>query len=181
MEQVQYEGLMGITSEINKKSDAILANFKTKENQVINQEVIPPVSKEEMETIVKEKVAVIGNYIEMRLKQQTEQQTKILTAAIKVAENKIENLPKAESVSFDPILKLMPQTKKIAFFGFEFLRSSVVIFILSVAVLWSLVMNVKQMDNYRALKTRLYRQTEYILHLQQKDEKTEKEKVKKAK
>ena len=61
MEQVQYEGLMGIASEINKKSDAILANFKTKENQVINQEVIPQVSKEEMETIVKEKVAVIGD------------------------------------------------------------------------------------------------------------------------
>jgi len=167
MEQVQYEGLMGIASEINKKSDAILTSCKTKENQQANQSTIPTVSKEEVETIVKEKAAVIVNYLEMKVKQQTEQQTKALTAAIKEVDNKIESLPKAQSVSFDPILKLIPQTKKIAFFGFEFLRSSVVIFILSVAIFWSLVMNIKQMDNCRDLKAQLYQQTEYILHLQQ--------------
>ena len=81
MESIQYEGLLGIMSEINKKIDVIHANSKVKENQPVNQHV----SKEEIETIVKDKVAVIGNYIELRLKQQTEQQTKILQLSLVIS------------------------------------------------------------------------------------------------
>jgi hypothetical protein len=71
------------------------------------------------------------------------------------------------------------QPKKVTFFGFEFLRTSVVIFCLSVAIFWSLTVNIKQMDDYRALKTQLYQQTEYILHLEEaKEEQTKSKKGK---
>jgi hypothetical protein len=171
MENIQYEGLLGILSEINKKADVIQANSKSKENQPAKQSV----SKEEIEEIVKDKVAVIGNYIELRLKQQTEQQTKVLTAAMKAVETKIDTLPIPEKVSLEAIMKLFSQSKKVTVCGFEFLRSSVIIFVLALICFFSLTLNIKQMDDYRALKTQLYQQTEYILHL----EKAEKEKSKK--
>ena len=63
---------------MNKKLDIIQANCKTKENQPINQ----PVSKEEIEEIVEDKSATIANYIELKIKQQTENQTRYLTEDI---------------------------------------------------------------------------------------------------
>jgi len=174
MDDIKFdEVISGKMTEIDKKLAAIFTCVKAKENQSTNQEIFPTASKEEIETIVKEKVTVIGNYIELRLKQQTEQQTKILTAAINKIDSKIENLSKSGNVLLEPIMKMFPQPKKIAFFGFEFLKTSFVIFILSIAVFWSLTINIKQMDNYRALKTQLYQQTEYIMKIQ-KSEKTKK-------
>jgi len=170
MDEVQYEGLLGIASEQNKKLDAILAISKVKENQPANQVSIPTVSKEEIDAIVKDKVTTVANYIELRIKQQTENQTKILTTAINEVDKKIDNLLTSTNGSF-------PQPKKIAFFGFEFLRTSVVIFILSVALFWSLVMNIKQIDNNKDLKTQLYQQREYIFQMQQ-TKKIESKKVK---
>ena len=168
MEDIKYEGLMGILSEIKKDTGVIRADSKTKENQQVSQSV----SKEEIDAIVKDKVTTVANYIELRLKQQTENQTKIIAAAINVVNKKIETLPVSANVSF-------PQAKKITSFGFEFLRTSVVIFSLSVAIFWSLTVNIKQMDNYRALKTKLYQQTEYTMHLEK--EKEEQAKSKKGK
>jgi len=168
MEEIQYEGLMGMLSENNKKQDAILVLCKAKENQQSNQSV----SKEEIETIVKDKVTTVANYIELRLKQQTENQTKILNVAINGVNKTIEKIPVSQNVSF-------PQHKKIAFFGFEFLRTSVVIFILSVIIFWSFVMNIKQMDNYSALKTRCNQLSEFVLQLQ--SDKVVKEKGNKSK
>ena len=156
MEEIQYEGLMGILSENNKKQDAIQAICKAIDKKQINQSV----SKEEIETIVKDKVTTVANYIELRLKQQTENQTEIFTTAINEVNKKVENLSVPQSVSF-------PQPKKIAFFGFEFLRTSVVIFCLSVTIFWSLVMNIKQMDNYQAMKTKCIQLTEYIQQIEQ--------------
>jgi len=164
MEEVQYDGLMGILSDNNKKQDAIQAICKTIEKQQINQSV----SKEEIDAIVKDKVTTVANYIELRVKQQTENQTKILTAAINGVDKKIETLPVSQNVSF-------PQPKRITFFGFEFLRTSVVIFILSVTLFWSLVMNIKQMDNCQFWKTQYNQLTEHVIHLEQ----IEKGKIKK--
>jgi len=164
MEDVNYEGVFGILSDIKKDVAVIRVDIKAKENQPPN----PTVSKEEIDAIVKDKVTTVANYIELRLKQQTENQTKILTEAINGVDKKIENLPVSENVSF-------PQPKKIAFWGFEFLRTSVVIFILSVVVFWLLVVYIKQMDNYHVMKTKCTQLTEYI-HQTQKNEKTEKEK-----
>ena len=163
MDEIQYEGLLGIESEQNKKLDAILATCKAKENQQVNQSV----SKEEIDAIVKDKVTTVANYIELRVKQQTENQTKILIESINGICKKIDNFPISTNVPF-------PLPKKIAFFGFEFLRTSVVIFILSVTIFWSLVMNIKQMDNYEKLKTQCNQLTEYIQL--QKTEKVEKAK-----
>jgi len=165
MEEVQYDGLMGILSDNNKKQDAILSICKVIEKQPVNQLV----SKEEIETVVKDKVTTVANYIELRLKQQTENQTKILTAAINGIDKKIETLPASQNVLF-------PQPKKIAFFCFEFLRTSVVIFILSVVVFWSLVMNIKQIENYNMLKTKYNQQTEYIQQIQQSEKQQAKSK-----
>ncbi|GAB6009875.1 hypothetical protein [Dysgonomonas reticulitermitis] len=156
MENIQYEGLLGIMSEVNKKIDVIHANSKSKENQPVH----PTVSKTEIEEIVKEKVAVIGNYIELRLKQQTEQQTKILTAAMKEVGTKIDSLPTPEKVSLEPIMKMFPQPKKVTICGFEFLRSSVIIFVLALVCFFSMILNIKQMDDCRGLKTQLYKQTD---------------------
>ena len=159
MEDIKYEGLMGILSEIKKDTGIIRADSKAKENQQVSQSV----SKEEIDAIVKDKVTTVANYIELRLKQHTENQTKILTAAINGVDKKIETLPVSANVSF-------PQPKKITFFGFEFLRTSVVIFSLSLAIFWSLTANIKHMDDYRALKIQLYQQTEYILYLEEAKE-----------
>jgi len=148
MEEVQYEGLLGIASEHNKKLDAILAISKAKENQQVNQSV----SKEEIEKIVHDKVSIMATFIEIKIKQQIENQTNAIN-------KKMNALPVSQNVSF-------PQPKKIAFFGFEFLRTSVVIFCLSVAIFWSLVINIKQMDNYHDLKVQYNRQAEYVIQLQ---------------
>jgi len=169
MEDIKYEGLMGILSEIKKGVSNILADNKANESRPINQSV----SKEEIEKIVEKKVATVANYIELRLKQQTENQTKNLIEAINGMDKKIENLPVSQNVSF-------PQPKKIVFFGFEFLRTSVVIFTLSVFVFWSLVMNIKQMDDCQFWKTQYNQLNEYVIQLQ-KSEKTEKMKGNKGK
>ena len=87
-------------------------------------------------------------------------------------QEKIDALPMPKKVSLESIMELFPQYKKVAICGFEFLRSSVVIFVLVLICFFSLVLNIKQMDDYRILKARLYQHTEYILHL----EKSEKEK-----
>ena len=176
MENIQYEGLLGILSEINKKVDAIQTNSKSKEIQPANQITNSIISKEEIEAILKGKTDFLGNYFEYKHKILTEHHSKIVSE-IKAVAGKIDALPIQGKVSLDPILKLLPQPKKVAIFGFEFLRTSLVIFILSVALSWSLIMNIKQLDNYRMLKIKLNQQTEYILHLQQK-EKAEKEKKK---
>jgi len=172
MEEIQYEGLLGIMSEMNKKTDAILSIIKAKEKQEADKKTTPTVSKGEIEAIEVIYTNKAGAYFDSKHREQVENQNKLL-AAIQSVDKSIKALPTQRNVPFEPIGKVIPEPKKIAFFGFEFLRSSVVIFILSVAVFWSLVMNIKQLDKYQTLKTRLYKQTEYILHLQ-KDEKGKK-------
>ena len=88
-------------------------------------------------------------------------------------EEYIDTMPTPEKISLEPIMKLFPKPKKVTICGFEFLRSSVIIFALALVCFFSLVLNIKQMDDYRAFKVQLYQQTEYILHL----EKAEKEKT----
>jgi len=169
MESIQYEGLLGIMSEINKKIDIIQANSKVKENQPVNQGTNKTISKEEIEAIMKEKTDFMGNYFEYKHKIQTEHHSKILSAVKAVAE-KIDALPTPDKVSLEPIMRLFPQSKKVMICGFEFLRSSVIIFVLALVCFFSLTLNIKQMDDYRALKVQFYQQAEHILQL----EKTEK-------
>jgi hypothetical protein len=63
-------------------------------------------------------------------------------------------MPFLENVSLEPILKLLPRPKKVTICGFEFLRSSVVIFVLILILFCSLAMNVKQRKDFMALKTK---------------------------
>ena len=174
MEIIQYEGLLGIMSEINKKIDVIQANSKVKENQPVSQLV----SKEEIEAIMKEKTDFIGNYFEHKHKIQTEHHSKIFSA-IKEIVGKIDALPAPDKISLEPIMKLFPQSKKVSICGFEFLRSSIIIFVLMLVCFFSLVLNIKQMDDYRALETKFIQQTEYILHLEKQN--NSKNEIKKAK
>jgi len=127
------------------------------------EQVNQSVSKDEIEKIVHKKASALATSVELKIKQQTENQTNVIN-------KKLDTMLFPKNVSF-------PQPKKIAFFGFKFLRTSVVIFILSLAVFWSLVMNIKQMENYQVLKTQNNQLTEYIQYLG----KTEKEKSKKVK
>ena len=159
-----------MTTISNKMDSAeVFSMFETLKGLIVKQSEKPTekvnqsVSKEDIEKIVHEKVSVMATFIELKIKQQTENQTNAIN-------KKLDTLPVSGNGSF-------PQPKKIAFFGFEFLRTSVVIFILSLIVFWSLVMNIKQMDNYQALKAQNNQLTEYNQHF----EKTEKEKSKKVK
>jgi len=165
MEDVNYDGLLGMMSENNKKQDAIQAICKAIEKQQVNQSI----SKEEIAAIVKDKVTTVANYIELRIKQQTENQTKILSEAINGVNKKIETVFVPQNISYQP-------PKKIAFFRFEFLRTSVVIFILSVAISWSLVVNIKQMNDKQALKTKCNQLTDYIQQIQQSEKEQTKSK-----
>jgi hypothetical protein len=161
MEDINYEGLLGMMSEMNKKLDVIQTNSKVKENQPVNRSV----SKEEIEAIVKERTDFLGKYVEYKHKIQTEHHRN-LNSAIKVVEEKIDALPVAEKVSLEPILNLLPKSKKVTICGFEFFRTSVVIFVLTLISFFSLVLNIKQMDDCRALKGSYCQQTEYIYHMQ---------------
>ena len=172
MESIQYEGLLGIMSEMYKKLDILQANSKAKENQPVNHGTNKTVSKEEIEAIMKEKTDFLGNYFEYKHKIQTEHHSKIFTAIKEIA-GKIDALPIPEKISLEPILKLFPQPKKVTICGFEFLRSSVIIFVLALVCFFSLVLNIKQMDDYRVLKVKLYQQAEYIVNIE-KERKKEK-------
>ena len=149
MEDIKYEGLMGILFEIKKEVNVIQAENKAKGNQQVNQSV----SKEDIEKIVHDKVSVLATFLELKIKQQIDNQTNVIN-------KKLDTMPFPKNVS-------LPQPKKIAFFGFEFLRTSVVIFIFSVAIFWSLVMNLKQLDNYNELKTQYNQLTNYAIQLQE--------------
>ena len=164
MESIHYEGLLGMMSEMNKKIDILQANSKVKDNQPVHHGTNKTVSKEEIEAIMKEKTDFLGNYFEHKHKIQTEHHSKIFTAVKEIA-GKIDALPIPERISLEPILKLFPQPNKVSICGFEFLRSSVIIFVLTLVCFFSLTLNIKQMDDYQALKVQLYQQTEYILHM----------------
>jgi len=97
------------------------------------------ISKEEIEAIMKEKTDFMGNYFEYKHKIQTEHHSKILSAVKAVAE-KIDALPMPDKISLEPIMKLFPQPKKVTICGFEFLRSSVIIFVLTLVCFFSLVL-----------------------------------------
>jgi hypothetical protein len=96
---------------------------------------------------------------------QTEHHNKLLTS-INGVKKQIEVLPVPEKISFESIMKLFPKPKKIIICGFEFLRTSVIIFALALLSFLSLTLNIKQMDDYRTLKSRYSEQREYILQME---------------
>ncbi|KAA6325098.1 hypothetical protein EZS27_025645, partial [termite gut metagenome] len=150
--------------EISKKLDAIQANSKTKEIQPVSQEINPVVSKEEIELIAKKQATIVGKYIEYTHQVQTEHHNKLLTS-ISGVKKQIEALPAPEKISFEPIMKLFPKQKKVIICGFEFLRTSVIIFALALLAFLLLTLNIKQMDDYRGLKSKYGEQTEYIYQM----------------
>jgi hypothetical protein len=164
-ENIYNEAVLGMILEINEKLDAIQANSKTKEIQPINQKINPVISKEEIESIVKKQATIVGKYMEYTHQVQTEHHNKLLTSVNEV-KKQIEALPVPEKISLESMMELFPKPKKVTVCGFEFLRSSVIISVLSLIVFLSLVLNIKQMDNYRALKDRYSEQTEYILQME---------------
>ncbi|KAA6338263.1 hypothetical protein EZS27_013718 [termite gut metagenome] len=80
MEEMNYEAILGMMFEINKKLDAIQAISKTKEIQPINQKINPVISKEEIESIVKKQATIVGKYMEYTHQVQTEHHNKLLTS-----------------------------------------------------------------------------------------------------
>lgn len=136
-----YEMFEKIIERLNRQPEKPVEKF--------NQSI----SKEEIEKIVHEKTSALATFMELKIKQQTNNQTNIIN-------KELDTMSFLKNVSFS-------QPKKIAFFGFEFLRTSVVIFVLSMIIFWLLVMNIKQMDNYQALKTQNNQLTEYVNQMQQ--------------
>ncbi|KAA6311125.1 hypothetical protein EZS27_037689 [termite gut metagenome] len=68
MKEMNYEAILGMMSEISKKLDAIQTISKTKEIQPVNQEINPVISKEEIESIVKNKPLLLGNTWNIHIK-----------------------------------------------------------------------------------------------------------------
>jgi hypothetical protein len=168
MEDIQYEAILGMMSEMNRKLDTIQANSKMKDHQPVNQTV----SIEEIEPIIKKYATAISKYIEVKHNEQTEHHNKLL-AAIKDVKKQIETIPQPKKVSLESLAKLFPQPKKVIICGFEFLRTSVAIGILIAISFFSLVLNIKQMDDYRALKSK-YREHGVIQQVDKRDEKPQK-------
>jgi hypothetical protein len=164
MEEMNYEVILGMMSEISKKLDVIQVNSKTKEIQPINQVKNPVVSKEEIELIAKIHSTHLGKFIEKTHNQEVEFYNRQITAIYEL-KKQVKALPAPEKVSLDPLMKLFPKPKKITICGFELLRTSVIIFVLSLFVFFSLVLNIKQMDDYRALESKHDEQTKYILQM----------------
>jgi hypothetical protein len=165
MEGMNYEAILGMMSEINKKLDAIQANSKTKEIQSVNQNINPTVSKEEIELIARTHSTHLGKFIEKTHKLEVELYNKQITSILDL-KNQVKALPVPEKISLDSVMELFPKPKKVTICGFEFLRISVIIFVLSLIAFFSLTLNIKQMDDYRTLKNRYSEQTEYILQME---------------
>jgi hypothetical protein len=141
--------------------DIVQVSSKSKENQPINQYI----SKEEIEAIAVKYANAIDKYMEMRYKELAKQHAKIYLKVQKL-EKQIDAILIPNKVSLESILKLSPQPKKVSICGFEFLRTSVIIFVSVLICFFSLVLNIKQMNDFHALKTQFYQLTEYIRHLE---------------
>jgi hypothetical protein len=165
MDDIHYDAIFGKLSEISTKLDSIQAISKAKEIQSINQEINLVVSREEIESIVRKQATIVGKYMEYTHQVQTGHHNKLLTS-INGVKKQIEALPAPEKISFEPIMKLFPKQKKVIICGLEFLRTSVIIFALALLSFLSLTLNIKQMNDYRALKSRYSEQIEYILQME---------------
>jgi hypothetical protein len=130
---------------------------------VVNQSV----SQEEIELIARTHSAHLGKFIEKTHKLEVELYNKLITS-IHDLNNQVKALPVPEKISLELMMELFPKPKKITIYSFEFFRSSVIIFVLSLIIFFSLTLNIKQMDDYRILKNRYSEQTEYILQLEGK-------------
>ncbi|KAA6332585.1 hypothetical protein EZS27_018920 [termite gut metagenome] len=165
MDDIHYDAIFGKLSEISIKLDSIQATSKTKENQPVHQVVNQSVSQEEIELIVRTHSTHLGKFIEKTHKLEVELYNKLITSIYEL-KKQVKALPVPEKISLESMMKLFPKPKKIIICGFEFLRISVIIFILSLVAFFSLTLNIKQMDDYRRLKSRYSEQTEYILHME---------------
>ncbi|GHT36019.1 hypothetical protein AGMMS49574_26910 [Bacteroidia bacterium] len=169
MEDTDYtmysEAILGMLSEMSRKLDAIQANSKAKEIQSISQEINPVVSKEEIESIINSHATTVGHYIEHTFKVQTDHHNKLFTS-IREVKKQIDALPTPEKVSFQPLIDLFPKQRNVTICGFEFLRTSVIIFVLVLISFFSFVLNIKQMEDYHILNRQYSEQTEYILQME---------------
>ncbi|KAA6333529.1 hypothetical protein EZS27_018076, partial [termite gut metagenome] len=124
------------------------------------------VSQEEIELIARTHSTHLGKFIEKTHKLEVELYNKLITSILDL-KNQVKVLPVPEKISLESMMELFPKPKKITICSFEFLQTSVIIFVLSLIVFFSLTLNIRQMDDYRAVKTKYYQQTEYIYQLQE--------------
>jgi hypothetical protein len=165
MDDIHYDAIFGKLSEISTKLDSIQATSKTKENQPVHQVVNQSVSQEEVELIARTHSTHLGKFIEKTHKLEVELYNKLITSILDL-KNQVKVLPVPEKISLESVMELFPKPKKVVICDFEFLRTSVVIFILVLISFFSLVLNITQMDDYQKLKTEYIKQSEYIQQLQ---------------
>ncbi|KAA6322741.1 hypothetical protein EZS27_027743, partial [termite gut metagenome] len=140
------------------------ATSKTKENQPVHQMVNQSVSQDEIELIARTHSTHLGKFVEKTHKFEVGLYNKLITSILDL-KNQVKALPVPEKISLEPLMKLFPKQKKVTICGFKFLRTSVIIFVLILISFFSLVLNIKQMGDYRTLKSRYSEQTEYILQM----------------
>ena len=75
---------------------------------------------------------------------------------------KVEAMPPPEKISLETILQLFPTQKKVNIFGFELLKTSVIILVLIIILFISLTMNIKQANGNHRLKLWHVKQSELI-------------------
>jgi hypothetical protein len=118
-----------------------------------------------VDLIVRTHASTLWKLIQKGFNQEIEAVNK-LNVSIHEMEKEVKALPVPEKISLEPIIDLLAKRKKVSICGFEFVRTSVVIFVLTLISFFSLVLNIKQMDDYRALKRKYRQQTEYIQQME---------------
>jgi hypothetical protein len=153
-ENINNEAMLGMMPKIEKRLEIIQVNTKPKDIQSVNQPISPVVSAEEIDKIIVPYTNYVGKFFEKSPKLEVEKLNLVITG-INEVKQQIAALPKPSckfqqqppvEISFEQILKLVPKIKTVTIGGFEFLRSSVIIFVLALAVFCLFILNIKQMD-----------------------------------
>ncbi|GHT28119.1 hypothetical protein AGMMS49574_01790 [Bacteroidia bacterium] len=171
------EAILGMLSEMSKKLDAIQANSKAKEAQPIIQEVCKSPSLENIDKLVDIYSSHMGKFIEKAHKLEVEKLNTLLIVSHELKQQ-IKTLPVPEKVSLQPLIDLFHKPKKVIICGFEFLRTSVIIVVLGIALFLSVTINIKQIEDYQKLKTEYIIQSEYIQQMQETEKISETPKIK---
>ncbi|KAA6331108.1 hypothetical protein EZS27_020261 [termite gut metagenome] len=165
MDDIHYDAIFGKLSEISTKLDSIQATSKVKEVLPVNLETNQTVSKEDVELLIRTHATHLGKFVEKTHQFEVGLYNKLITSILDL-KNQVKALPVPEKISLESMMEVFPKPKKITICGFELLRISVIIFVLSLIAFFSLTLNIKQMDDYRTLKSKYSGQTEYILQME---------------
>jgi hypothetical protein len=165
-ENIYNEAIWGMLSEIKKQMGTLLTNSIKNQSPVTGIETANLISKQELKEIVRDYSNQLAKYIHKESESEI-QTIKYIESKIDGLNSLLQNQSQSKTLSLEDIAGLFPKAKKVTICSFKFLQTSVIIFALVLISFLSLALNIKQMDDYQALKAKYYQQTEYIYQLQE--------------